>query len=193
MADGSTQARILEAAGALLAAHGAEAVTMRRVAGAVGITAMAVYRHFADRAALLTALAEAGFETLTRQLDERRLTGNVNARISGMLDAHLDFALGSPRLFELMFLSPRTGARQFPRDFAAGKSPTGSRFAELVAQGIEQGHFRKVDVWEVVLESGALLQGLVMLYLGGRLDMSEETFRALCHRAVGRYLEGLRP
>jgi len=95
-------------------------------------------------------------------------------------------------MFELMFLQPRKGARQFPGDFAAGKSPTANVFAELVAEGVRQGVFRQIDVWEVVFEAGALLQGLVMLYLGKRMDASETGFREVCHRALGRYLDGIR-
>jgi AcrR family transcriptional regulator len=187
-----TQRRIAHAARVLLAGHGADAVTMRRVAAAAGITAMAVYRHYADRDALLEALADEGFDELASCLDEVRLSGSLDSRLAKMLDTFLNFALEQPRLFELMFLAPRRSARRFPRDFASGRSPTGNRFAELIAQGIQQGALRRVDVWEVVLEAGALLQGLVMLYLGERLDVTEETFRAICHRAVGRYIDGLR-
>jgi hypothetical protein len=92
-----------------------------------------------------------------------------------------------------MFLSPREGARQFPRDFAAGKSPTANQFAELVREGVASGYFReKTDVWAVVFETGALWQGLMMLYLGGRVSMGATRFRAYCHEAMGRYLHGIR-
>jgi AcrR family transcriptional regulator len=52
----------------LLDKEGVEAVTMRRVAAAVEITAMAVYRHYADRKALLNALADEGFRELAERL-----------------------------------------------------------------------------------------------------------------------------
>jgi AcrR family transcriptional regulator len=187
-----TRQRIAHAARALLEAEGADAVTMRRVAAAVGITAMAVYRHYADRDALLNALANGGFEKLTKMLDAVGVRGDFESRVKEVLDTNLDFALGQPRLFDLMFLRPRKGARQFPRDFIAGKSPTGNRSAELVAEGIRRGVLRRVNVWDVVFETGALLQGLVMLYLGERVDATEQEFRAICHRAMGRYLNGIR-
>jgi hypothetical protein len=47
-------------------------------------------------------------------------------------------------------------------------------------------------VWEIVFETGALMQGLVMLYLGSRVAMPPESFRAFCHRSFGRYLNGIR-
>jgi len=192
MKDGSTASRIADAARKLLEAEGAEGVTMRRVAGAVGITAMAVYRHYPDRDGLLNALADEGFVALASQLAAARVEGSLEQRMIKLLDVNLDFALERPRLFELMFLRPRKGARQFPRDFAAGKSPTANLFAELVAEGMRDGVFLEGDVWEIVFESGALLQGLVMLYLGGRVDANEQGFRELCHRALGRYTNGIR-
>jgi hypothetical protein len=91
-----------------------------------------------------------------------------------------------------MFLRPRRGARQFPRDFAAGKSPTANVFAELMQEGIRAGVFQTVDVYEVAFESGALLQGLVMLYLGERMAVSSAEFRRICHRALERYMNGIR-
>jgi AcrR family transcriptional regulator len=166
---------------------------MRRVAAAVGITAMAVYRHYADRQGLLNALADEGFEELAQRLAAVRQSGSLEERLTRLLDVNLMFGFEKPRLFELMFLSPREGARQFPRDFAAGKSPTANQFAELVREGVASGYFReKTDVWAVVFETGALWQGLMMLYLGGRVSMGATRFRAYCHGAMGRYLHGIR-
>jgi AcrR family transcriptional regulator len=188
-----TAERIARAARRLLDKEGVEAVTMRRVAAAVGITAMAVYRHYSDRKGLLNALADEGFEELAARLTAVRQTGSLEERMTRTLDVNVVFGLENPRLFELMFLSPREGARQFPRDFAAGKSPTANQFAELVREGITTGYLRKeTDVWAVVFESGALWQGLMMLYLGGRVSMSAARFRAYCHEAMGRYVNGIR-
>ncbi len=191
-ASASTAQRIQAAAGRLLDRRGAEAVTMRRVAEAVGITPMALYRHFANRAALLNALADAGFEELTERLGAARLPAAPERRLMKILDLFLDFALERPRLFELMFLTRRPGARQFPGDFRAGKSPTARFSAAALEEGMRQGAFRKDDVWEIVFATGAMLQGLVMLYLTGRFAVSEPEFRALCRRAIRRYLNGIR-
>ena len=166
---------------------------MRRVAAAVGITAMAVYRHYPDRKGLLNALADTGFRELAERLAAVRQTGTIEERLARTLDVNVMFGLKNPRLFELMFLTPREGARQYPRDFAAGKSPTANQFAELVREGIASGYFRAdTDVWAVVFETGALWQGLMMLYLGGRVSMSAARFRSYCQEALGRYMDGVR-
>jgi AcrR family transcriptional regulator len=188
----STSQKIAIAARQLLDEEGAEAVTMRRVASAVGITAMAVYRHYPDRAGLLNALSDAGFEDLTARLKATRLTGDVEKKLTKTLDVNIDHALQNPRLFELMFLERREGARRFPRDFKAGRSPTANVTAELIQEGMDTGIFRKDDAMEIVFEMGALLQGLIMLYLGGRTDMSPSQFRGYCRRSFRRYMYGIR-
>lgn len=167
-------------------------MTMRRVATAVGITPMALYRHFADRDGLLNTLADAGFQEWAAHASRMAMPADPEQQLTCILDLFLDFALEKPRLFELMFLSRRRGARQFPEDFRTGRSPTAKFAVAALETGMKQGLFRKDDVWEITFETGAMLQGLVMLYLGGRVGTSEEEFRALCHRALRRYIDGIR-
>src|SRR6185437_11915803 len=134
-----TAERIATAARKLLDREGGEAVTMRRVAKAVGITPMALYRHFADRAGLLNALADAGFEELAARVATADKPGEPEERLMKNLDVFLDFGLEKPRLFELMFLKRREGARQFPGDFRAGRSPTAKYSAAALEAGMKQG------------------------------------------------------
>jgi AcrR family transcriptional regulator len=188
----STAERIAAAAGKLLDREGTEAVTMRRVAKAVRITPMALYRHFADRDGLLNALADAGFQELAARAAHATMASDAERQLTRILDVFLDFALEKPQLFDLMFLERRKGARQFPGDFRAGRSPTAKFTAAALEAGMKQGIFRKDDVWEITFETGAMLQGLVMLYLGGRVGGSAKEFRALCHRAFRRYMNGIR-
>jgi AcrR family transcriptional regulator len=189
---GLTAERATVRAGLLLDREGKESVTMRRVARAVGVTAMALYRHFADRAALLNALADAGFQDLAARVTAAPKLRDPEKRLLKILDVFLNFALERPRLFELMFLTRRAGARIYPRDFKARESPTANLTTEAIEEGIKSGHFRKEDPWEITFELGALLQGLVMLYLGGRMEMDAEEFRAFCRRSFRRYLHGIR-
>ncbi len=165
---------------------------MRRVASAVGITPMALYRHYSNRDGLLNVLADTGFVELSTRLGKLRSAKDVDRHLMKIFDVFLDFAFESPRLYELMFLTRRQGARQYPEDFRARRSPTANVSADVIARAIESGQFRKDDVWEIVLEAGALQQGLVMLYLGGRVAMTPVEFRAFCHRSFRRYINGIR-
>jgi AcrR family transcriptional regulator len=192
MTVGSTAIRITIAGRRLLGKEGAEAVTMRRVAEAVGVTAMAIYRHYPDRSALLNAVADEGFKQLAARLARKRFSGTIEARLLKMTEIYVEHAFQNPRLFELMFLKPREGARRYPRDFKAGRSPTANLMVQVVEEGMKNGHFRKDDAWEIVLEMGALSHGLIMLYLGGRLQLSRARFHALYRRSFRRYIHGIR-
>src|SRR4051794_36606346 len=84
-----TAHRIAAAARRLLDRDGADAVTMRRVAEATGITAMAIYRHYPDRAALLNALANEGFAQLAARFKRARMPAGIEARLLKMSDLYL--------------------------------------------------------------------------------------------------------
>jgi AcrR family transcriptional regulator len=164
---------------------------MRQIAKAVGFTPMAIYRHYPDRTSLLNALAEEGFEELAARLAATKRSGDASACLVKMAVVYLEHALEKPHLFELMFLRLREGARTYPQDFRARRSPTASALAEVVRQGIETGEFRDDDVWEVVFDLGALSHGLIKLYLGGRMGISTVQFRAQYRRAFRRYIRGI--
>jgi len=187
-----TSEKIAKATRRILDREGAGAVSIRRVAEAVGITPMAIYRHYPDRAALLNALADAGFAELTGSLGKKRLTGSPEARLLRMMDIYMTFSIENPRLFELMFLEKREGARRFPEDFGAGRSPTANLVAEVVDEAMRSGYFRKDDLWEIVFSLGAHAHGLTLLYLGGRIDATPSRFRGLYRRSFRRFLDGLR-
>jgi AcrR family transcriptional regulator len=186
----ATADRLLMIAREIVVAEGADAVTIRRVATAAGLTPMAIYRHFANREALLQRVADDCFAEIGARWAKRQRAPDLDGRVSELLDDHLDFALGQPRLYDFVFLEGRAGARRWPDDFRRGGSPTLNLVADAVRTGIERGEVRDEDEWELALLFAAMLHGLVRLYQGGRIALSTEDFRALCHRLVTRTLHG---
>jgi AcrR family transcriptional regulator len=188
----NTSARIAVEARRLLEHEGPEAMTMRRVAQAVGISATAIYRHYPDRAAVLSELADQGFGELAARFQQVLGSGGTaSSRLHKVADVTVDFAIAHPQLYELMFLKQRAGARSYPRDFRAGRSPT----INLVGQVLDElsGSKPSKQGWQVAFEIGALSHGLIMLYLGGRIDATVSRFRALHRRALWRYLNAFIP
>jgi len=188
----TTAAAILAAARDLLDRKGVAAVAMRPVAEKVGITPMAIYRHFADRDSLLNAVANAGFHDLAAQLQSIHLKGDVEHRLMQVGEVFLDAALQSPNLYELMFLVPREGARVYPRDFKARRSPTFNPTVNILEDAMRNGELQPDDAIEIAFELSALSHGLIVLYLGGRVAQTEKQFRSLYQRCFRRYLNGLR-
>jgi AcrR family transcriptional regulator len=192
MATHNTADRIASAALTILEEEGPEAVSMRRVAEAVGITPMAIYHHFPSREALLNTITDREFAKLLSYMQVHPLNGDVEDRLLAVMAGYVDYAFVQPRIFDFVFSRPRPGARQFPKDFRARRSPTLNPIADLLAAEMERGVLKKDDVWEVALALWAHVHGYIMLYRAGRVALSEKEFRKLLHRSIRRFLHGLK-
>ena len=192
MSDNHTADRIAKVALEILEREGPDAVSMRRVAQAVGITPMAIYHHFPNREALLTTITDREFAKLLSHMQAHPVEGTTEARLIAVMEGYVDYALLQPQVFDYVFSRVRAGARQFPKDFRARRSPTLNPVADLLAAEMEKGHLKKDDVWEVALALWAHVHGYVVLHRAGRIGLSEKQFRALLHRSIRRFLHGLK-
>ncbi len=192
MAESSTADRISQAALAILEAEGPEAVSMRRVADSVDITPMAIYHHFSNREALLDSVTNQQFATLLSYIEKRPMRGSPETQLISAMEAYIDYAFDRPRIFDYVFAQRRPGARRYPDDFRARRSPTLNPIADVVRAAMQTGQVKKNDVWEVALELWALTHGYVALYRAGRFNLSEKEFRALVRRALRRLILGLK-
>jgi AcrR family transcriptional regulator len=183
-----TAERLASAARTLLDRGGADAVTVRRVAAAVGVTPMAVYRHYPSRDALLARLADDGFAELSARLDRLPRKAPATERVLDLLVGYLDFAQRRRHLFELMFLRRRKGARRFPADLRARRSPTANLVVEAVTDAIETGSLAARDPWDLAVILGAQALGLIALHLGGRFGYAAGEFRLFYRRLLGEVL-----
>ncbi len=99
-----TRAALLHAASQLLEREGMSAVTLRAVGGLAGVSRTAPYRHFADKEALLSAVAAQDLHRL-----RAAMTGAADraegprARLEAMTAAYVQFALAQPAHYRLMF------------------------------------------------------------------------------------------
>src|SRR3982750_4893979 len=107
-----TRARVLAAGMRLLERGGEGAVTMRSVAQAVGVTAMAIYHHFPDRDALLRALADVESGRIGALFDGWPARGSPVRRLRRMAESYVDYAFARPRLFAFLFLQDRPDVRR---------------------------------------------------------------------------------
>lgn len=94
--------RVLDAARALLEESGAEGLHLRAIAARVGNAVATLYHHFADKNALLAALAIEGWEELTRAIDQAMASGRFPHAIDAASRAFLTFIHRNPQLYALM-------------------------------------------------------------------------------------------
>ena len=101
---GNLRQALLDEALATIHTEGVAALTLRAIGARVGVSRTALYRHFADKRALLTAVATEGFRALRRQLVTAREEGGVGeAAFRAMGVAYIRFAVGSPAHYRVMF------------------------------------------------------------------------------------------
>jgi len=100
------RAATLSAARDLIKEEGYEGLTLRKLAQRMQCSPMALYTYFADKQALLTALALEGFEKLAKRHEGTSRREPLSALRKIMLD-HIAFAEENPTEYRILFLSVR--------------------------------------------------------------------------------------
>jgi AcrR family transcriptional regulator len=125
--------RILEAAAALAARGGREALTTRSVAAAAGVQAPTIYRLFGDKVGLVNAVVLRGFRTY---LDEKALRAPGADPVEDLRagwDLHVEFGLTNPALYVLMYGNP--DPQRTPPVVAASRQLLAEHVARVAAAG----------------------------------------------------------
>jgi AcrR family transcriptional regulator len=165
-------------------------LSLRELARQVGVSHAAPRRHFADKQALLDALAEDGYERLGQELGESiDAAGNgVGARLLALARAYVRFATQHAALLELMFASKhRPGAEHLEQ---AARRAFQAPLA-LFTEGQAAGEVVPGDPERIALIAWAALQGLAAM--ANSLMLDRETLDALLVDAVDHLMSGLQP
>ncbi len=174
---GSLRTALVEAGLAVLSEGGDHAsLSLREAARRAGVSAMAPYRHFRDKEALLAAVATVGFERLAAvQLEADQSPDPVEAVI-GQGVAYVAFACAEPALFRLMF---GAGAVTKSGDLAAAAQRSFRLLADRLAILAPP---ELAEAW--TLRSWSLAHGLAALAVDNQLGLFAETPTALAERVL---------
>ncbi len=147
----------------LLAEDGADAISLRAVARRAGVSAMAPYRHYADKEALLAAVAVQGFAGLRDRLRAADDMAPAGQALVEQAVAYVRYALENPALFRLMFGAKRLG--QHSEMTAAGETAYAVLAARVAAEvpANADRDARALGCW-------SLVHGLASLFLDGRIS-----------------------
>lgn len=166
---GDLRQALVEAGLALLEMRAADALSLREVARAVGVSATAVYRHFPDKDALLDALAAEGLEKLAdaqRGAAERAGGGQAGFAATGV--AYVRFALANPALFRMIFGAK---ASHGLLDVPAHGLPDALTFLRenAAAVAVETGTDSRVEA----IRAWSLVHGLALLLLDQQVELED--------------------
>jgi AcrR family transcriptional regulator len=159
---GDLPAALLRAAMELLEEGGAAELSLRAVARRAGVSTAAPYRHYADRTALLSAIAAVGYRELAAHLAAVHAAPSTPGDLAAIAVAYVRFALDRPGLFRVMFAEPCDPST--PERVAAADAIT------EYLKGIVRHAFPDADPEGISNAVWALAHGLAFLHLDGKFD-----------------------
>jgi AcrR family transcriptional regulator len=181
--------RIFSAAKTVLEQEGILGLSMRRIAEESGMSPMSLYRHFADKDALLNALMADGLAAWEERV--RAIRRKTPLQWLGRLaEEFLSFALEEPHRFDAAFFLPAPKARQYPDDFATGRSPVIAMTVIKIDQAKAEGLFGGTPAFDVALTLSALAQGLISMHRARRFSSNAE-FSDLYRSVLRKTLKSL--
>lgn len=173
---------LVRAATALVDERGSSAVSLREVARQAGVSHNAPYHHFQDRGDLLKAVAARGMRTLLDAMEAGARRGvTPQARLVGIGQAYVDFAVDHPGIFGVMFdpsvcdprdPNPVTGPlAQANDDFlAAAVRETMPQASEDEVNAAAAGRWGSVHGLAVLVAGGFLERAVVPAALASLFD-----------------------
>ncbi|MEM9796541.1 MAG: TetR/AcrR family transcriptional regulator [Pseudomonadota bacterium] len=168
---GVTGPRVRKAAERLFAAHGYAAVSMRQIAGEVGIGAGALYHYTSDKQALLAGMMREHLGELLSAWDEADPGGDPVARLDAFARFHIGFHLDRPDAVFIAYMELRSLSAE---NFASIEDLRRRYEAipeAILRDGAAAGAMRAPDGRLAAMALIAMLTGVIGWYReGGRLD-----------------------
>jgi AcrR family transcriptional regulator len=167
---------------------GAAALTLRGVGEHLGVSRTALYRHFADKQALLNEVAAEGFRLLATALREAWGPGGRRG-FDAMGEAYVAFAVAHPSHYRVMF-GGLAEKHDTPGDGIEGSEDAFQALVDGIVAEQAAGRMRREDPQPLALYIWAMVHGVAMLALDGLLPPSMSG-QALVLLAIERLHEGI--
>jgi AcrR family transcriptional regulator len=166
---GNLRRALIDEALAIIRDEGVDGLTLREIGARVGVSRTALYRHFADKQALLTAVATEGFRMLREALVaawEDGGRGPLGSRAMGV--AYVRFAVANPSHYRVMFSRFVEPQPQEPA-LAAEAEGAFQALVDAVAALQRDGLLRDDDTTLMARFVWAVVHGVAMLAIDGQL------------------------
>ena len=183
-----TQAAIRDAAVSLIAQHGYEAVSMRRLASEVGVQAAALYRYFPTKEDLLFTLMREHMQDLaTAWKAARPATLDPAARLAAYVANHIRFHVMRRHSTHVSNMELRSLSRDRLSAILKLRSAYEKELRSILRDGAEQGVFAIDDVGLTAMAIIQMTTGVIVWFRPDeRLSVGEvtETYLAMTMRLV---------
>ena len=183
---GDLRRSLLETARVMVREDGIEALSLRKLADAVGVSRTALYHHFEDKNELVCAVVAEGFTALHRLMDAAvdERTGTPRERLAAFVHGYVRFATQDAEMYDLMF-SRTIWKQHTPTDALRGTArECFRRLREMVKQwqaaGIMSARFDPKRLSQVTWST---LHGLSRLQNDG-VYKDQSGLKAMCDCAI---------
>jgi AcrR family transcriptional regulator len=167
---GDLRRALLQGAMLLLEREGTLGVGLRAAARLAGVSQTAPYRHFADKDAMLAALAEGGFADLREgMLAAAREHPDPRGALLAIGETYVGLAAERPHLFRLMFGPQVADKSRCPRVTEAGRRAY-QVLLEAIVAAQAAGVLRRGDPADIALAHWSAVHGVASLVVDGRLQ-----------------------
>lgn len=169
---GDLRRAFLEEAVRVISKKGVDGLTLRSVGNRLGVSRTAMYRHFADKSALLAAVASEGFRMLRLQLLaawERH--GRSGKAFEEMGMAYVRFAVANPAHYRVMFGGRVEGS--VDPDLAREGAGAFQALVDAILALQKNGSVRAENPLRVAQFIWATVHGLAMLAIDGLLERQQ--------------------
>lgn len=163
-----TSHALLTAARRLLAEHGPEALTVRRIAGEAGMSTMNVYSRFGGKDGVIDELYADGYRRLIDAIDAVPHSGDIATELLEVATTYRTFAIDNPTYYGIMFRSaiPGFSPSQESVDMALGGL---AHLVGRVQRGQESGQINTTfEAQSVAAWLWACCHGMVSFELDGQ-------------------------
>ena len=156
---GDLRNTLLAIATELLAEDGVHALSLRKMAKRAGVSHNAPYMHFADKEAVLAAIAEDGFRLLTIDVESAisQAENNTRQKLIAASQAYVKFALNHPNHLQVMFRP--VDVAKYPNLLKVSQASL-NRLFKLVKAGQERGELSAADTHEMTKAIWAMVHGV---------------------------------
>ena len=167
--------------------------SMRCLARRVGVTAPALYRHFASREEVLFEVFQEAFDELFRRLTRALAGATPLERFEMAGDAYMDFALDHPRYFQMLhYFRQLAGLDRTPARLRRRHAAIRQFWTDRVRECTEAGVFRPESQERIMLTCWGHAYGLLSLYTMRMMEsMPREAFRREYRASRRRILAGV--
>jgi AcrR family transcriptional regulator len=167
---GNLREALIAAAIQILVEEGINALSLREVARRAGVSQSAPYRHFADKEAVLAAVAAAGFRALACAMRQAAAGAESPARrVMALGQGYVSFGTQHPCLLRLMFSAEIANKSAYPELQAAGQTAYGLIRDAIVAH-LAQAKATPIDPEVATVTAWALVHGLATLLIDRQID-----------------------